>query len=123
MANVTRGCALSLGVIEMPACPYCNEPVDLRAIKHQGMFSAHRICPTCNQPFEVDPKTKQRQAVFIVLALLSLVLTILMYADVRKWVAYAISSYLALAVLIYYANGKVYLVKSERPGQSPKEDD
>ena len=98
----------------MPSCPHCNKSVDLRTIKHQGMLAPHRICPTCNHPFEVDPKTKRRQAAFIVLALLSLVLTALMYADVRKWLPFAVPSYLLLGALVYYGNRRVYFVKSER---------
>ncbi len=94
-------------------CPHCESPVDLRKLKHQGMFAAHRICPTCGKAFEVDPRTKKRQAAFIVLALVSLILTILMYFYFRQWAPYAILSYLVLGVLIFYANSKVYLVKHE----------
>ncbi|MDH5668831.1 MAG: hypothetical protein OEY86_12540 [Nitrospira sp.] len=63
------------------------------------------------KPFEVDPNTKRRQAAFIALALLSLVLTILMYFDFRQWAPFSISSYVVLGVLIYWASSKVYLVK------------
>ena len=97
----------------MPACPHCCNPIDLRRIKHQGLLVSHRICPTCDQAFEVDPKTKRRQAGFIVLALISLVLTVLMYGDAKRWLPYAMPSYLLLGAAIYYGNKKVYFVKSE----------
>ena len=64
------------------------------------MFTSYRICPTCNGAFEVDRQTKQRQAVFIVLATVSLILTILMYFDFRQWAIFAIPSCLMLGALI-----------------------
>lgn len=99
---------------EMLNCPHCRTPVDLRKIKHQGMLVSYRVCPACNQAFEVDPKTKRRQAAFIVLALVSLVLTVLMRGDVQKWLPYALPSYLLLSAVIYYGNKRVFLVKSLR---------
>lgn len=107
----------------MLTCPHCGGSVDLRALKHQGMFTSHRICPTCNGAFEVDPKTKRRQAGFIVLAIVSLILTILMYFAFRQWALFAIPSYLLLGALIYFANRKVYLVKYERITGEPKPHD
>lgn len=76
------------------------------------MLVSYRICPACNQAFEVDPKTKRRQAVFIVLALVSLVLTVLMYVDDTKWLPYALLSYVLLGAVIYYGNKRVFFVKS-----------
>ena len=97
----------------MPTCPHCRTQIDLRKIKHQGFLESYRICPACNQAFEVDPRTKRRQAVFIVLALVSLVLTVLMYVDVKKWLPYAALSYLLLGAVIYYGNRRVFFVKSD----------
>jgi hypothetical protein len=70
------------------------------------------MCPACNQAFEVDPTTKRRQAAFIVLALVSLVLTVLMWVDVTKWLPYALPSYLLLGAAIYFGNRRVFFVKS-----------
>ena len=105
----------------MLSCPHCNAEVNLRALKHQGVLASHRICPTCAKPFEVDPSTKRRQAAFIALALVSLVLTILMYFNFRQWALFAISSYVVLGMLIYFANRKVYLVKYESTRREPRE--
>ena len=98
----------------MPACPHCRTAIDLRKIKHQGVLVPYRICPTCNQAFGVDSKTKRRQAAVIVLAVVSLVLTALVDVDVGKWVPYAVFSYLVLGAAIYYGNKRVYFVKSDR---------
>lgn len=103
----------TLGGSEMPACPHCCKPIDLRKIKHQGFLASYRVCPTCDQAFEVDPKTKMRQAAFMVLALISLVLTVLMYRNPERWLSYALFSYLLLAVAIYNGNKRVYFVKSQ----------
>ena len=107
-------------VLEVLTCPHCDDSVELRALKHQGLFASYRICPTCNGAFEVDRHTKLRQAGFIVLATVSLILTILMYYDFRQWGLFAIPSYLLLGILIYSANRKVYLVKYEGATRKPK---
>lgn len=98
----------------MPACPHCSASIDLRKIKHQGLLVSYRICPMCGQKFEVDPKTKRRQAVFIILALISLVLTILMHGNVSQWFPFAAFSYVLLIGTIYYGNKRVFFVKVER---------
>jgi uncharacterized protein YbaR (Trm112 family) len=98
----------------MLSCPHCRGPVELRKLKHQGMLASHRICPHCAEAFEVDPHTKRRQAAFIVLAIVSLIFTILMYFDFRGWALFGIPTYVILGALIYSANRKVYLVKHDR---------
>ena len=100
----------------MLACPHCGAAIDLRKIKHQGWLAFYRICPNCNQAFEVDPQTKRRQAAVLVLALISLVLTVLMYGDVRKWIPYTVPSYVLLGAAIYYGNQRVSFVTSARAG-------
>ena len=97
----------------MLTCPHCDSPVDLRVLRHQGMLASHRMCPRCDGSFEVDPFTKRRQLAFIVLALVSFALTVLMYFDFRQWAALAIPSYAVLVTFVYFANKKVYLVKYE----------
>jgi len=100
-----------LGVMKSArSCPHCQVSVDIRSLRHQGMFKSYRICPNCQGPFEVDAKTKRRQALFIVLAMVSLTLTILVYYRGDGWLLPACISYLLLAVLIYWGNKKVYFV-------------
>jgi len=95
------------------SCPHCQVPVDIRSLRYQGMFKSYRICPNCQGLFEVDAKTKQRQALFIVLALVSLALTILLYYRGTGWLFPACVSYVLLAVLIYWGNVKVYFVPAD----------
>ena len=103
----------------MLTCPHCGARIDLRRIKHEGLFVSYRVCPTCEQAFDVDPRTKRRQAAFVILALASLALTVMMYADVRTWLPYAIVSYLLAGAVIYYGNKRVFFVKSDgAPGKS-----
>lgn len=64
--------------------------------------------------FTVDPDTKYRQALFIVVALLSLVLTLFLYFDDIAWLIPAVVSYCALGLLIYRGNKKVYLVSCQK---------
>lgn len=84
------------------------------------MLASHRICPHCEESFEVDPHTKRRQAAFIILATVSLILTVLMYFDFHQWALFAISTYVVLGALIYLANKKVYLVKHNRGASNPE---
>lgn len=98
----------------MPACPHCSTSIDLSKIKHEGLFAAHRICPVCKQSFEVDTTTKRRQAVFMVILLVSLVLTVLLYIDGWKWVPYAVASYFLAGAVLYWGNKNLRLIKSIR---------
>lgn len=97
----------------MLECPHCDVLIVLRELKHQGMFESYRICPNCSGFFEVDPQTKVRQAIFIVLALFSLALTLLLYFRGTDWLLAACFSYVLLGVLIYWGNRKVYLVPAQ----------
>lgn len=105
----------------MLPCPHCKNPVDLRRLEHQGVLASHRVCPHCKESFEVDPKTRRRQTAFIVLATVSLVLTVLMYFDFHRWAVFAVPTYVILGALIYLANKRVYLVKYD-PGPSNSEE-
>lgn len=96
----------------MLSCPHCGAPIELRKIKHEGLLASYRICPTCDGAFEVDPKTKKRQGAFIILALVSLVLTVLAYTDGWMWLPYALMSYLLLGGVVYHGNKRVLLMKS-----------
>lgn len=107
----------------MPDCPHCHTPIDLRKVKHEGLFVSYRICPACHQAFEVDAKTKRLQVVTILLALISLVLTVLMYIDVEKWLPYAVPSYLLIGIIVYYGNKRVFFVKSGAARRERNEDE
>ena len=91
-------------------CPHCDSAVVMRELPHQGLFASHRLCPHCGKPFTVDRDTKRRQAVCLVVALVSLVFTLLLYFDNGGWLIPALISYAVLAILIYHGNRRVVLV-------------
>ena len=94
----------------MQTCPHCNIEIRVRELRHQGFFNNFRICPDCGGRFTVDTKTKQRQAAFIVIAVISLVFTLLLYYQDPKWLTLALVSYVVLGLLIYWGNKKVFFV-------------
>lgn len=82
----------------------------LNALPYQGLLANFRVCPECGGTFTADPDTKIRQGLFIVVALLSLVFTVFLYFNSSGWLVPSLSSYLALGLLIYWGNIKMYLV-------------
>ncbi len=94
----------------MPSCPHCQSEIVLRLLKHQGLLRSERICPYCGGAFTVDALTKRRQAWFIVLAVISLLLTVLSYFEFADCLSLALVSYLLLGALIAWGNRKVKLV-------------
>ena len=103
------------------SCPYCNIDIVLRELPHQGLLANFRVCPECGGAFTVDPDTKIRQGLFIAVALLSLVFTVFLYLNSDGWLVPALCSYLALGLLIYWGNKKVYLVP-RAPGKVSSND-
>ncbi|HKJ18734.1 MAG TPA: hypothetical protein VJ984_15375 [Xanthomonadales bacterium] len=83
-------------------------------MKHQGMFKSHRVCPECEGHFTVDPKTKKRQAAFIVVALIALVLTFLLKTQGTKWLFPALVIYALFVGLLIWGNRLVYFVPVKR---------
>lgn len=91
-------------------CPHCQVVIVMKQLPHEGMLASFRICPNCEGLFAPDPDTKVRQAICILLALISLVFTLLLYFESNSWLISAVSSYVVLGVLIYWGNKKMYLV-------------
>jgi len=94
----------------MQTCPYCKHEIRLNELPHQGFFNSFRICPNCGGKFTVDNSTKHRQAIFIIIALISLAFTVLLYFKGIDWFIPSITSYIVLGGLIYWGNKKLYLV-------------
>ena len=69
----------------MLMCPYCNYEIQMRKLSHQGLFKTHRICPNCDGSFTPDPDTKKRQAIFIIILIISLIFTLLLYFRNIEW--------------------------------------
>ena len=89
----------------------------MRSLRHQGMFKNYRVCPSCNELFTVDSATKRRQAAFIVVALISLALTLLLCFSGQNWLVPALASYATLAGLIYWGNRHVFFVPYSKPNR------
>jgi hypothetical protein len=91
-------------------CPGCDVEVSGKALALQPQFRRYRICPHCETRFTVDHATKRRQAVAIVLALVSLYLTVRLIMDGVDWLILACLSYGVLAAYIYFANPRIVAV-------------
>lgn len=94
----------------MQRCPHCNIEIRVRELPHQGIWKNFRICPGCGGYFTVDTKTKYRQAIFLLIAVVSLILTLLMYYQGSEWMIPAIVSYIILGIVIYWGNKHVFFV-------------
>ncbi|MFW1676188.1 hypothetical protein ACFVYJ_00200 [Pontibacter sp. JAM-7] len=95
----------------MLSCPHCHCHIILRDLPHQGFWRSDRRCPNCGEHFRVDAKTRHLQAWFIGVALVSLLLTVLLYfRGGTDCLLVTLISYLLLAGLIGWGNRKVYLV-------------
>ena len=101
----------------MTTCPHCQETIELRTLPHHGLFESYRTCPTCEGTFDVDPKTKRMQAVWLAVLLVSLALTILLYLRGIEWLVPASVSYLMLGALLYWGNRRMYLVPANPKNQ------
>jgi uncharacterized protein (DUF983 family) len=102
-------------------CPHCHDEICLRELPHQGFSKSFRICPGCGGSFTPDKDTKYRQAILIVIAVISLILTLFLYFDSTDWLIPAVASYVVFALLLYWGNKRVFLVVyhgkgSERDG-------
>jgi uncharacterized protein (DUF983 family) len=99
-------------------CPHCSVEVIIRKLPYQGLLKSYRICPECGGSFTVDTDTKYRQAILIVILLISLALTIFLYVGGTEWLIPAMVSYVALGLLICWGNMKVFLVPYRRKQNS-----
>lgn len=98
----------------MQTCPHCNIEIRVRELPHQGLFETFRVCPNCEGRFTVDTDTKYRQATCILIAVISLVFTILLYFRVSEWMIPALLSYVVLGLFIYWGNRKLFFVPYEK---------
>ena len=104
----------------LPRCPHCQHEIVLRQLPHEGLWRSDRRCPDCGKRFTVDPATKRRQAAFIVVALITLVLTVASsLGHTALWIPALIGN-LALVALIIWGNHQLHLVPVESKGQAPK---
>lgn len=98
----------------MLTCPHCRIEICMRELPHPGFFANYRVCPHCEGLFTPDTGTKYRQALSILIAIISLVFTLLLYFGHMGWLAPAIVSYLVLGLIIYWGNKRIFLVPYEK---------
>lgn len=94
----------------MHRCPYCHAQFHVRALPHQSWWKNYRVCPSCLGRITVDADTKIRQALFLVLALISLGFTAMLQFDGQHWLLPALASYLVMAIALYRGTKKVFFV-------------
>ena len=82
----------------------------MQELDHPGILKDYRVCPGCNGRFTPDTRTKYRQALAILLALISLGLTLMLFIDGAGWLGAALGSYLVLGLWIYWGNRHIFLV-------------
>jgi hypothetical protein len=105
----------------MQTCPHCDTEIRVNELPHPGLLKNYRICPKCGGRFTVDLDTKYRQAIYLVVALISLVFTVFLYFDDTVWLIPALFSYVVLGLLLYWGNKKVFFVPYE-DGQNSAND-
>ncbi len=104
----------------MPECPHCKQVIEGKDLQDQISFKRYRTCPSCAQPFTVDVSTKYRQAIGLLIALISLALTLGLFYQGTDWLIPAIISYIILGLLIYWGNKRVIFVPYEKDRNASK---
>jgi len=94
----------------MQRCPHCRKEIVIRELPHPDLVQNYRICPHCGGSFTVDSDSKRRQAIFLIMTLISLVFTLLLYFDGTAWLIPAVISYIFWGAVLYWGNRKVYFV-------------
>ena len=105
----------------MQCCPHCRKEVRIRELPNPGFLDNYRICPNCGDRFTVDSDTKYRQAIFVIVALVSLTFTLVLYFDGTAWLLPALASYVVLGLLVYWGNKKLFFVPYNK-GEAPTND-
>ena len=104
----------------MPVCPHCKQVIEGKDLQKQISFKRYRTCPSCTQPFTVDVSTKYRQAIGLLIALISLALTLGLFYQGTDWLIPAIISYIILGLLIYWGNKRVVFVPYKKDRNANK---
>jgi hypothetical protein len=94
----------------MLTCPACNTEIDPREIVDRFSLKPYVTCPHCQIPITVDSATKRRQALAIVVAVVSLILTVGWCFMNKAWFVASIASYVVLVGWIAWSNPRVHYV-------------
>ncbi len=98
----------------MLKCPHCAHSIVLNELPHPSLFANYRVCPSCQELFTIDKDTKYRQVFSLVVALVSLIFTLLLYFEGNEWLIQAIISYIILGLIVYRGNKQLYLVPYQK---------
>jgi hypothetical protein len=98
----------------MPECPHCKKVIDGNDLRDQFSIKSYRLCPSCDNPFTVDPATRYRQVIGLVIALISLAITLCLYFRGTDWLIPAIISYIILGLYIWWGNKRVEFVPNKK---------
>lgn len=98
----------------MHTCPLCKKEFNVRELGYAGLFTSYRICPNCDGRIIADSDTRSRQYIFIVISVISLVVTALLYFYGNKWLLPALATYLVMGVYLWWATTRVYFVRYEK---------
>lgn len=95
----------------MAKCPDCYEEINGKDLRKQPSLRAYRECPFCQCRFIVDPATKQKQLVAILIGLVLLFVTVNWYFQGGFWLLPTVVISAILFMYIYKANKKVVFKK------------
>ncbi len=101
-------------------CPHCKQVIEGKDLRDQFSFKRYRTCPSCTQQFTVDVSTKYRQAIGILIALISLALTLSLIYQGTDWLIPTIISYIILGLFIYWGNKRVIFVPYKKDRNTSK---
>jgi hypothetical protein len=94
----------------MHTCPLCSAHFHVRQLPHQSWWKNYRVCPSCGGRISVDSDTKIRQALFLLVALMSLGFTVMLQFDGPHWLLPAIVSYVVIGLALYRGTKKMFFV-------------
>ena len=84
----------------MPNCPHCNKEISAGTLSAKFSAKPYRQCPFCGGRFTVDERTRRRQGIAALLAVVSFGLTLALLFEGVRWLPLASLCYCALALLI-----------------------
>jgi len=106
---------------KMSDCPHCKNEIDGKYLREQFSLKPYKSCPSCRGLFTVDSSTKQRQALGVIIALISLLLTLGLFSMGEKLFIPAAISYIVLGFYIYWANKLVKFVPYDKDENASKD--
>jgi hypothetical protein len=95
-------------------CPVCGWSIPSRQLAGQPRRRPYRICPRCDAHIIVDPLTKRRHVVALVLGLIALTLAVAATVSGAAWsVTGTVISSVMLVAWIAYSEQRVRFVRHE----------